>query len=128
MDEVFIYDHARPRGRGEMAAGYELGAFQGVLLSATDGDLGAVLGVGFPAHLGGPFVAMDQIGIPEVVSELDRLRDSHGEQFEVPDLLRQMADRGETFYGKNAVASPGALGRTTDPKAPAAMAGQGQTT
>ncbi|GAB89539.1 hypothetical protein GORHZ_065_00040 [Gordonia rhizosphera NBRC 16068] len=47
---------------------------------------------------------------------------------EMAGSAAQMADRGETFYGKNAVASPGALGRTTDPKAPAAMAGQGQTT
>jgi 3-hydroxyacyl-CoA dehydrogenase / enoyl-CoA hydratase / 3-hydroxybutyryl-CoA epimerase len=83
----------------------------GVLLDVTDGDLGAVLGVGFPAHLGGPFVAMDAIGIPQVVAELDRLRDAYGEQFAGPDLLREMAESGQAFYGPNPVASPGASGR-----------------
>ncbi|WP_067672757.1 3-hydroxyacyl-CoA dehydrogenase NAD-binding domain-containing protein [Nocardia miyunensis] len=81
---------------------------EGVLLGAADGDLGATLGVGFPAHLGGPFVAMDQIGIAEVVAELDRLREEHGVKFAAPDLLRDMAKNGETFYGPNAVVSPGA--------------------
>ncbi len=83
----------------------------GVLLNVTDGDLGAVLGVGFPAHLGGPFVAMDAIGIPRVVAEFARLRNAYGEQFTCPDLLREMAESGLTFYGANPVASPGAGGR-----------------
>jgi 3-hydroxyacyl-CoA dehydrogenase/enoyl-CoA hydratase/3-hydroxybutyryl-CoA epimerase len=84
---------------------------EGVLLDVTGGDLGATLGVGFPAHLGGPFVAMDAIGIPQVVAELDRLRAAYGGQFAGPDLLREMAESGQTFYGANPVASPGAGGR-----------------
>ena len=84
---------------------------EGVLLDVTGGDLGATLGVGFPAHLGGPFVAMDNIGIPQVVAESDRLRAAYGEQFAIPDLLREMAENGQTFYGANPVASPGAGGR-----------------
>ncbi|MET7403412.1 3-hydroxyacyl-CoA dehydrogenase NAD-binding domain-containing protein [Dactylosporangium sp. NPDC005572] len=80
---------------------------EGVLLDVIDGDLGAVLGVGFPAHLGGPFTAMDAIGIPRVVAVMDRLVAAHGEQFAAPELLRTMATNGQTFYGRNAVASPG---------------------
>ncbi|MBH0779803.1 3-hydroxyacyl-CoA dehydrogenase NAD-binding domain-containing protein [Nocardia bovistercoris] len=81
---------------------------EGVLLGPADGDLGATLGVGFPAHLGGPFVAMDQIGITEVLARLDRLRDAHGDKFAAPELLRAMARNGWTFYGPMAVVSPGA--------------------
>jgi 3-hydroxyacyl-CoA dehydrogenase / enoyl-CoA hydratase / 3-hydroxybutyryl-CoA epimerase len=84
---------------------------EGVLTGVTDGDLGATLGVGFPAHLGGPFVAMDTLGIPRVVAELDRLAAAYGSQFAAPDLLRRMASEQLTFYGKRAVPSPGADGK-----------------
>ncbi|WP_216913214.1 3-hydroxyacyl-CoA dehydrogenase NAD-binding domain-containing protein [Nocardia noduli] len=96
---------------------------EGVLLGPADGDLGATLGVGFPAHLGGPFVAMDQIGIAEVVAELDRLRGAHGEKFAVPDLLRRMAENGQSFYGANAVVSPGATGEVSGPDSGKAVSG-----
>lgn len=84
---------------------------EGVLTGVTDGDLGATLGVGFPAHLGGPFFAMDTIGIPRVVEELDRLRLAYGDRFTAPDLLREMAADGLTFYGTDAVVSPGRDGQ-----------------
>lgn len=73
---------------------------EGVIEIPADGDLGACLGVGFPAHLGGPFIAMDQIGLPAVVAELDRLADAHGEQFNAPQSLRDMAETGRTYHGK----------------------------
>jgi 3-hydroxyacyl-CoA dehydrogenase/enoyl-CoA hydratase/3-hydroxybutyryl-CoA epimerase len=80
----------------------------GVLGGAADGDLGAVLGVGFPTYLGGPFAAMDTIGIPQILHELDRMKAAHGHRFAPPQLLRDMAAKGQTYYGENAVASPGA--------------------
>ena len=84
---------------------------EGVLPTVVDGDVGATLGVGFPAYLGGPFCAIDEIGLPAFVAECDRLTAAHGKQYAVPQLLREMAERGETFHGRNAVVSPGAGGR-----------------
>jgi len=81
---------------------------EGVLVDVIDGDLGATLGVGFPAYLGGPFAAIDTIGLPEVLRQCDRLAGLYGEQFKAPQLLRDMASKGETFYGPHAVAAPGA--------------------
>jgi 3-hydroxyacyl-CoA dehydrogenase/enoyl-CoA hydratase/3-hydroxybutyryl-CoA epimerase len=81
---------------------------EGVLTSVLDGDLGAALGVGFPACLGGPVFAMDTFGIASVVAECDRLASAYGKQFEVPQLLRDMANNGETFHGDKPVRSPGA--------------------
>lgn len=75
---------------------------EGVLISPADGDVGAVLGVGYPAYTGGPFCFMDAIGIPAFVAQADRLADLFGEHLRPPQLLRDMADAGQTFYGKNA--------------------------
>jgi len=76
---------------------------EGVLTSPIDGDLGAILGVGFPPYTGGPFSMMDAIGINNVVKEMDRLEAAYGEQFKAPQLLRDMAKKDQTFYGSKAI-------------------------
>jgi 3-hydroxyacyl-CoA dehydrogenase/enoyl-CoA hydratase/3-hydroxybutyryl-CoA epimerase len=81
---------------------------EGVLVDVIDGDLGATLGVGFPAYLGGPFAAIDTIGVPVMIKEADRLAGLYGDAFKIPQLLRDMAAQGATFYGEHTVAAPGA--------------------
>ena len=75
---------------------------EGVLLAPADGDIGSILGVGFPAYTGGPFCFIDGVGLPQFVAEADRLADLFGEQLRPPQLLRDMAAKGQTFYGKTA--------------------------
>jgi 3-hydroxyacyl-CoA dehydrogenase/enoyl-CoA hydratase/3-hydroxybutyryl-CoA epimerase len=75
---------------------------EGVLLDPADGDVGSILGVGFPAWTGGPFCFMDGVGLPAFVAEADRLADLFGEHLRPPALLREMAAKGQTFYGKTA--------------------------
>jgi 3-hydroxyacyl-CoA dehydrogenase/enoyl-CoA hydratase/3-hydroxybutyryl-CoA epimerase len=75
---------------------------EGVLLAPADGDVGAILGVGFPAYTGGPFCYIDGIGVPAFVAEADRLADLFGDQLRPPQLLREMAAQGQTFYGRHA--------------------------
>jgi 3-hydroxyacyl-CoA dehydrogenase/enoyl-CoA hydratase/3-hydroxybutyryl-CoA epimerase len=48
---------------------------EGVLRSATEGDLGAVLGLGFPPFLGGPFRYADDYADVAGTSLADRLRE-----------------------------------------------------
>lgn len=72
---------------------------EGVLVTPEDGDLGAIFGWGFAPHSGGPFSHMDTVGIANVVATLDRLAQQYGERFAPPKLLRDMAAKGETFYG-----------------------------
>lgn len=72
---------------------------EGVLVTPEDGDLGAIFGWGFVPFSGGPFSMMDTIGLDKVVAELDRLAQAYGERFAPPKLLRDMAAKGETFYG-----------------------------
>jgi 3-hydroxyacyl-CoA dehydrogenase/enoyl-CoA hydratase/3-hydroxybutyryl-CoA epimerase len=81
---------------------------EGVLVDVVDGDLGATLGVGFPSWLGGPFAAMDTLGLEAVIAECDRLRAAHGDLYAIPDTVRAMAAAGQTFHGDRAAPSPGA--------------------
>ena len=79
---------------------------QGVLIDPVDGDLGAILGVGFPPYTGGPFSMMDAIGIANVVKEMERLAVAYGDQFKPPQLLRDMAKNDQTFYGSKRITLP----------------------
>ena len=81
---------------------------EGVLIDPADGDVGSILGVGFPAYLGGPFSMMDTIGLGAVVAECERLAACYGEHYAAPQLLRDMAAEGQTFYGANRVTPPAA--------------------
>lgn len=81
---------------------------EGVLIDPADGDVGSILGVGFPAYLGGPFSMMDTIGLDKVVAECERLAARYGEHYAAPQLLRDMAAQGQTFYGANRVTPPAA--------------------
>ena len=78
----------------------------GIVIEAADGDVGSILGVGFPAYLGGPFAMMDTIGLPKVVAECERLQAAYGERFAPPALLRDMAAQGITFYGATRITPP----------------------
>ena len=82
---------------------------EGVLIDPADGDVGAILGVGFPAYLGGPFSMMDTIGLDKVLAECDRLAARYGSQYAAPQLLRDMAAEGRTFYGAHRVTPPAAM-------------------
>jgi 3-hydroxyacyl-CoA dehydrogenase/enoyl-CoA hydratase/3-hydroxybutyryl-CoA epimerase len=72
----------------------------GVLTDIREGDVGAILGWGFAPWSGGPFSWLDIIGAPRAVEICDALTVSHGPRFAAPDLLRDMAARGDTFYGR----------------------------
>tara|TARA_Y100001960_G_C14309058_1_gene649775 strand:- start:497 stop:664 length:168 start_codon:yes stop_codon:yes gene_type:complete len=39
-------------------------------------------------------------GIKAFVAEADRLADAHGERFRPNAMLREMAEKGETFYSR----------------------------
>ncbi len=74
----------------------------GVLLTPLDGDVAAVLGWGYPSHLGGPFAYIDRIGVRNFIKECEALGEHHGGRFAVPASLMAMAERGECFYPSTA--------------------------
>jgi len=70
-----------------------------VLTNPQDGDVGSIMGLGFAPQTGGAVSLIDQVGVKQFVAECDALAQKYGPQFAVPKLLRDMADKGQTFYG-----------------------------
>lgn len=73
---------------------------EGVLTDIREGDVGAILGWGFAPWSGGPFSWLDMIGAARAVEICRGLSAQFGPRFHAPALLREMADKGETFYGR----------------------------
>ena len=71
-----------------------------VLTDPQDGDVGSIMGLGFAPQTGGAISLIDQVGVKKFVAECDALAQKYGSQFAVPKLLRDMAAKGESFYGK----------------------------
>lgn len=74
----------------------------GVLTDIREGDVGAILGWGFAPWSGGPFGWLDIIGAARAVELCDALTAAHGERFAAPQMLRDMAASGTSFYGDKA--------------------------
>ncbi|WP_394129840.1 fatty acid oxidation complex subunit alpha FadJ [Shewanella maritima] len=74
---------------------------ESIIASPRDGDIGAIFGIGFPPFLGGPFKYIDSLGAANLVSTLESYQKLYGERFEPAEYLKQMAEKGETFYKKS---------------------------
>ena len=73
----------------------------GVLTDIREGDVGAILGWGFAPWSGGPFGWLDILGAARAVELCDALAAAHGPRFAAPQMLRDMAAQGESFYGSS---------------------------
>jgi 3-hydroxyacyl-CoA dehydrogenase / enoyl-CoA hydratase / 3-hydroxybutyryl-CoA epimerase len=71
---------------------------EGVVRRARDGDIGAVMGFGFPPFRGGPLRMIDTLGPDTVVRTLQDLERDYGERFTPAEALVEMARAGERFY------------------------------
>ncbi|WP_374516325.1 3-hydroxyacyl-CoA dehydrogenase NAD-binding domain-containing protein [Brevundimonas sp.] len=73
---------------------------EGVIDDPREADVGAILAWGFAPWTGGPITMIDQIGLKAFVEQADAYAAKYGDRFSPPRLLRDMAAKGETFYGK----------------------------
>ena len=71
---------------------------EGVLTDIREGDVGAILGWGFAPWSGGPFSWLDMLGAAFAVEVCDDLEARFGARFRAPQMLRQMAEKGTSFY------------------------------
>jgi 3-hydroxyacyl-CoA dehydrogenase/enoyl-CoA hydratase/carnithine racemase len=63
-----------------------------------DGDVGAILGLGFPPFRGGPFRYVDALGADAIVKRLAPLAEKCGPRFKPAQMLVDMAKSGKKFY------------------------------
>ncbi len=69
----------------------------GAIGSARDGDVGAILGLGFPPFRGGPFRYVDALGASSVAARLAALAERHGPRFAPAPLLIERAKDERRF-------------------------------
>lgn len=68
-----------------------------IVASPSEADMAMLMGVGFPAFRGGPCRYIDQVGVKNFVALCDKY--AHlGKAYEAPQMLRQMAENGKSFY------------------------------
>lgn len=65
---------------------------EGVISSPRDGDLGAILGLGFPPFRGGPFRHVDSFGREAISASLRALTEKLGRRFEPAQLLTETGE------------------------------------
>lgn len=71
---------------------------EGILRSPRDGDIGAIMGLGFPPFRGGPFRYIDSLGAKATVERLESLTARLGGRLAPAEILVEMAKAGRTFY------------------------------
>lgn len=70
---------------------------EGVLKDTRSGNVGSIMGIGYPPWTGGVLQFINQYGLHEFVTRADALRERYGERFAVPDSLRTRAQNNQVF-------------------------------
>jgi 3-hydroxyacyl-CoA dehydrogenase/enoyl-CoA hydratase/3-hydroxybutyryl-CoA epimerase len=75
-----------------------------VVTDVREADVGSILGFGFAPFTGGTISYIDGMGVKTFVRMCNDLAKACGERFKPSKLLIDMANKGETFYGRFAPA------------------------
>jgi 3-hydroxyacyl-CoA dehydrogenase / enoyl-CoA hydratase / 3-hydroxybutyryl-CoA epimerase len=75
-----------------------------VVTDVREADVGSILGFGFAPFTGGTISYIDGMGVKNFVQMCNDLAKAYGERFKPSKLLIDMANKGETFYGRFAPA------------------------
>ncbi|MFP5076554.1 FAD-dependent oxidoreductase [Rhizobium sp. YIM 134829] len=73
---------------------------EGIVTDPREADVGSILGFGFAPYTGGTLSYIDGMGSKAFVALCETLARDHGDHFQPTPLLKDMAARGETFYGR----------------------------
>ena len=71
-----------------------------VITDPREADVGSILGFGFAPFTGGTLSYIDFMGTKKFVELCHKLEAKYGSRFAPPKLLVEMAQKGETFYGR----------------------------
>ena len=75
-----------------------------VVTDMREADVGSILGFGFAPFTGGTISYIDGMGVKNFVKMCNDLAKAYGDRFKPSKLLIDMANKGETFYGRFAPA------------------------
>lgn len=70
---------------------------EGVLRNVADANIGSIFGWGFAPFHGGTLQFINSYGLEPFIRRAEELEAKYGERFSVPQLLRDMAAKGEIF-------------------------------
>jgi len=73
---------------------------EGIVTDPREADVASILGWGFAPYTGGVLSYIDTMGASAFVKLADELAATSGDAYLVPELLREMAKNGQTFYGR----------------------------
>ncbi len=73
---------------------------EGIVTDPREADVGSILGFGFAPYTGGALSYIDGMGVKAFVDLAEKLASSYGDHFKPTPLLKDMAAKGETFYGR----------------------------
>jgi 3-hydroxyacyl-CoA dehydrogenase/enoyl-CoA hydratase/3-hydroxybutyryl-CoA epimerase len=71
---------------------------EGILRSPRDGDIGAIMGLGFPPFRGGPFRYVDSVGAAEVLRRIEGYQKRFGKRWEPAPVLIDAARTNKLFH------------------------------
>ncbi|WP_213291071.1 3-hydroxyacyl-CoA dehydrogenase NAD-binding domain-containing protein [Bradyrhizobium sp. sGM-13] len=71
-----------------------------VITDPRDADVGSILGFGFAPFTGGTLSYIEFMGTKKFVELCRKFEAKYGSRFTPPELLVEMAEKGETFYGR----------------------------
>lgn len=81
---------------------------EGVVTDPREADVGSILGFGYAPYTGGTISFIDGMGVKTFIALCEKLETKYGERFKPTPLLREMAEKGETFYGRYGAAQAAA--------------------
>jgi 3-hydroxyacyl-CoA dehydrogenase/enoyl-CoA hydratase/3-hydroxybutyryl-CoA epimerase len=73
---------------------------EGIVTDPREADVGSILGFGFAPYTGGTLSYIDGMGAKAFVAMCEDLAAKYGEHFKPTPLLKDLAAKGETFYGR----------------------------
>ncbi|WP_026613324.1 FAD-dependent oxidoreductase [Ensifer aridi] len=73
---------------------------EGIVTDPREADVGSILGFGFAPYTGGTLSYIDGMGAKVFVELCEKLAEDYGHHFKPTPLLKEMAEKGETFYGR----------------------------
>lgn len=68
-----------------------------VFLSVRDGNIGSIMGIGFPPHTGGVLQYINTYGVQKFTKRAVELTEKYGERFDPPKVLLEKAASGDLF-------------------------------